>query len=42
MSDVLPLRLDRCVVRGLHCSDATVLPRGLSDHRPIMMRLAPV
>ncbi len=39
MSDVLPLRLDRCVVRGLHCSDATVLPRGTSDHRPIMMRL---
>jgi endonuclease/exonuclease/phosphatase (EEP) superfamily protein YafD len=40
MSDVLPLRLDRCVVRGLHVSDAAVLPRGTSDHRPITVRLA--
>ncbi len=40
MSDVLPLRLDRCVVRGLHCSDAAVLPRGASDHRPITIRLS--
>jgi endonuclease/exonuclease/phosphatase (EEP) superfamily protein YafD len=39
MSDVLPLRLDRCVVRGLHVSDAAVLPRGMSDHRPITVRL---
>ena len=40
MSDVLPLRLDRCVVRGLHVSDAGVLPRGTSDHRPITVRLS--
>jgi endonuclease/exonuclease/phosphatase (EEP) superfamily protein YafD len=40
MSDVLPLRLDRCVVRGLHCQDAGVLPRGASDHRPITVRLS--
>ena len=40
MSDVLPLRLDRCVVRGLHCEDAAVLPRGASDHRPITVRLS--
>ncbi len=40
MNDVLPLRLDRCVVRGLTCSDAGVLPRGSSDHRPITVRLA--
>ncbi len=40
MSDVLPLRLDRCVVRGLDCEDAAVLPRGASDHRPITMRLS--
>jgi endonuclease/exonuclease/phosphatase (EEP) superfamily protein YafD len=40
MSDVLPLRLDRCVVRGLTCTDAAVLPRGTSDHRPITVRLA--
>jgi endonuclease/exonuclease/phosphatase (EEP) superfamily protein YafD len=38
-SDFLPLRLDRCIVRGLVCRDAAVLPRGTSDHRPIMMRL---
>jgi endonuclease/exonuclease/phosphatase (EEP) superfamily protein YafD len=40
MSDVVPLRLDRCIVRGLVCTEAAVLPRGTSDHRPIMMRLA--
>ena len=40
MSDVLPLRLDRCVVRGLHCTDQAVLPRGTSDHRPITVRLS--
>ncbi len=39
MSDVLPLRLDRCIVRGLSCTDAAVLPRGRSDHRPITVRL---
>jgi endonuclease/exonuclease/phosphatase family metal-dependent hydrolase len=39
MSDVLPLRLDRCLVRGLVCTEADVLARGASDHRPIMLRL---
>ncbi len=39
MSDVLPLRLDRCVVRGLTCSETAVLPRSVSDHRPIAMQL---
>ena len=39
MSEVLPLRLDRCVVRGLTCTDAAALPRSVSDHRPITMRL---
>jgi endonuclease/exonuclease/phosphatase (EEP) superfamily protein YafD len=38
-SDVLPLRLDRCIVRGLVCRQAEVLPRGSSDHRPIMLSL---
>ena len=38
-SALLPLRLDRCVVRGLTCTDAAVLPRSVSDHRPIAMRL---
>ncbi len=40
MSDVLPLRLDRCVIRGLSCTEAAVLPRGGSDHRPISVRLS--
>jgi endonuclease/exonuclease/phosphatase (EEP) superfamily protein YafD len=40
MSDVLPLRLERCLVRGLVCSEAEVLARGASDHRPIMLRLS--
>ena len=42
MSDVLPLRLDRCVIRGLACTEAAVLPRGTSDHRPITVRLSVV
>ncbi len=38
-ADFLPLRLDRCLVRGLACTEAAVLPRGGSDHKPIMMHL---
>ena len=38
-SDILPLRLDRCIVRGLVCREQAALPRGTSDHRPIAMRL---
>ncbi|GBU17302.1 MULTISPECIES: endonuclease/exonuclease/phosphatase family protein [Methylobacterium] len=41
MVDVLPLRLDRCLVRGLVCHDRGVLPRGPSDHRPIVVHLGP-
>ncbi len=40
MSDLVPLRLDRCVTRGLVCTETRVLPRGGSDHRPITVRLA--
>ncbi len=36
---MLPLRLDRCFVRGLDCVDAAVLARIGSDHHPIMLRL---
>ena len=39
MGDVVPLRIDRCLVRGLHCDDAQVLPREGSDHRPISVVL---
>jgi endonuclease/exonuclease/phosphatase (EEP) superfamily protein YafD len=38
---MLPLRLDRCFIRDLDCQGAVVLPRGHSDHRPIMVRLTP-
>lgn len=41
MVDVLPLRLDRCLVRGLVCHERMVLPRGLYDHHPIVVRLSP-
>lgn len=41
MIEVLPLRLDRCLARGLVCRDSAVLPRGPSDHRPIVVHLCP-
>ena len=37
--DLVPLRLDRCLVRGLACREATALLRETSDHRPIVVRL---
>jgi endonuclease/exonuclease/phosphatase (EEP) superfamily protein YafD len=37
----VPLRIDRCLVRGLACVEAYVLPRGASDHCPIVVRLVP-
>jgi endonuclease/exonuclease/phosphatase (EEP) superfamily protein YafD len=40
MVDILPIRIDRCLVRGLTCVQANVLPRGVSDHRPIVVHLA--
>ncbi|WP_284946299.1 endonuclease/exonuclease/phosphatase family protein [Acidisoma cladoniae] len=40
MSDLVPLRLDRCLIRGLVCTEAEVLARGKSDHKPIMLDLA--
>lgn len=40
MVEVLPLRLDRCLARGLVCRDSAVLPRGPSDHRPIVVHLS--
>jgi len=38
-SNVLPFRLDRCLVRGLDCADAQTLKRGSSDHCPILLDL---
>jgi endonuclease/exonuclease/phosphatase (EEP) superfamily protein YafD len=39
MGEILPIRIDRCLVRGLTCSERAVLPRHRSDHRPIVVRL---
>ena len=36
---ILPLRLDRCFVRGVTCHSATVLGGGQSDHLPIAVQL---
>lgn len=36
---VLPLRLDRCFIRGLDCSRSRVLAKGGSDHHPILVEL---
>ncbi len=41
MSGLIPLRLDRCFIRGLECTSAEVLDRGASDHRPLMVVLSP-
>lgn len=38
-TDVISLRLDRCMGRGLRCSGARVLARGPSDHHPIVLDL---
>jgi endonuclease/exonuclease/phosphatase family metal-dependent hydrolase len=39
MSNLIPLRLDRCLIRGLHCVSAEVLEQGASDHRPLKVIL---
>lgn len=40
--DIVPLRIDRCLARGLRCSAAQTLPQASSDHRPILVRLEAV
>ena len=39
MADMLPIRLDRCLVRGLECLHAEILPHRRSDHHPILVVL---
>ena len=36
---MVPLRIDRCLVRGLSCTEARALLPEASDHRPISVRL---
>jgi endonuclease/exonuclease/phosphatase (EEP) superfamily protein YafD len=38
--DVVPLRIDRCLIRGVACLGARALLREASDHRPIVVHLA--
>ena len=38
---LLPLRLDRCLVRNMNCTEAKVLHRHSSDHHPIVVSLEP-
>lgn len=38
-SNIVPFRLDRCLVHGLHCTTARALDFGPSDHRPIVLEL---
>ena len=37
--DMVPLRIDRCLVRGVECLGARALTRETSDHRPIVVTL---
>ena len=39
--DLVPVRIDRCLVRGMACLGARALGRGGSDHRPIAVYLLP-
>lgn len=39
---LVPLRLDRCLIRGLRCTNSALLAYGKSDHRPILMDLEPI
>lgn len=41
MVDIVPIRIDRCLIRGAICESARVLPVFASDHRPIMVTLRP-
>jgi len=40
MKELVPLRLDRCFIRGLRCESAQALNRGASDHCPLLVVLA--
>ena len=39
MGEIVPLRIDRCLVRELTCVFSAVLPRRRSDHHPIAVTL---
>jgi len=37
--DMVPLRIDRCLIRGVACLGARALLKEASDHRPIVINL---
>jgi endonuclease/exonuclease/phosphatase family metal-dependent hydrolase len=39
-SNLIALRLDRCLARGLDCTASEVLDKGPSDHHPIVLTLS--
>ncbi len=39
-ANVIALRLDRCIARGLICSASEVLDKGPSDHHPMVLDMA--
>ena len=41
-SNIVSLRLDRCITRDVRCLGGEVLARGPSDHHPILMELSAV
>lgn len=41
MARVVPIRIDRCLVRGMECLKAQTLIASVSDHRPISVTLSP-
>lgn len=42
MVNLVPIRLDRCLIKGMECIASQVLSRFTSDHHPIMVILRPV
>lgn len=42
MIQLFPIRLDRCLVRGMECLSQAVLSRSFSDHHPILVELRPL
>jgi endonuclease/exonuclease/phosphatase (EEP) superfamily protein YafD len=40
--DFVPLRIDRCLIRGVACLEAKTLLREASDHRPIVVSLGTI
>lgn len=39
MAEIFPIRIDRCLVRGMHLMTHQILPNFSSDHHPIFVKL---